>query len=224
MSLQRPMITRFIIQNGDLSGREVSISATLEDADKPVFIIGSDPRAHLQLIAPGIAPAHAGVTLKDGVYTIQPRFPTLEVSISGKSIHGQTPLSPGDTVEIGGIVLGFGQVERLMSGDAALPAPVKAPTPGAAAVIVASQPKPAAAVPKPVYTPTNIYYPSKPTAPDLDKKPMIITFTVLFTIIAVIAGISRSMTGGTPALENGFDPAFAYRDGNISFVMFDADW
>jgi pSer/pThr/pTyr-binding forkhead associated (FHA) protein len=95
----------FEIPGAPPGAREFSISEVL--ATRPVFIIGSDARAHLRLIEPGVAPAHAIVEHYANRYLLLPRFPRLEVFVNNARVRGVRELNPGDSVRIGATELRF---------------------------------------------------------------------------------------------------------------------
>ncbi len=72
--------------------REVSVTDVL--AQRPAFIIGSDPRGHLVLNEVEVAPAHASVITKQGQYFIEPRFPHLEIHVNGSGLKASLPCIP----------------------------------------------------------------------------------------------------------------------------------
>lgn len=196
--------------------REVSVTDVL--AQRPAFIIGSDPRGHLVLNEPGIAPAHALVTTKQGQYFIEPRFPHLEIHVNGKRIKSLAPLYSGDAVQIGGAVLHFGQAEREYSVPLQ---PVLSPIP--------AQPKTKAITPRAVApvqvqsAPKEIYFPRQEQLPPSRLPGFVMgTVTLLILVVVVGFGVVGSGIGGTQAADT--DARYAYNDGNITLIMFDADW
>lgn len=98
-----PLMAYFEIQ---ASSNKVSISPIL-DAGKPVFLIGSDARCHLQLIDSALASVHAAVSRKDGDYFIKSQLPNLTMFVNGKAINQTTQLRSGDVVQIGQMSLRF---------------------------------------------------------------------------------------------------------------------
>jgi pSer/pThr/pTyr-binding forkhead associated (FHA) protein len=100
-----PASAYFELSGAPPGAREFSISEVL--AKKPVFIIGSDARAHLRLTETGVAPAHAIVEHYANRYLILPRFPRLEVFVNNVRVRGARELISGDFVRIGATELCF---------------------------------------------------------------------------------------------------------------------
>src|SRR5688500_6145614 len=83
----------------EANGQEVLLDPVLNE--RPVFIVGSDPRSQLVLQDTLVAPAHVIVNRKEGHYFIGPRMPNLDVRLNGKRITSPTHLTVGDVVQIG---------------------------------------------------------------------------------------------------------------------------
>ncbi len=199
-----------------IDSREIIISDVL--AQRPAFIIGSDSRGHLLLHENGVAPAHALVTSKQSDCFIQPRFPNLDVLVNGKRISTATRIQPGDSVQIGDAVLIFGQEERQHT----IP-PLLVP-------VSPAPPKPTVIIPRPTVVTTphtqpiihEVYLP-QPQSQGTNLPALVLgAVTVLIIMVVVGFGIIGSGLGGTQVADT--HSRFAYNDGNISIVMFDADW
>lgn len=206
-------------------GQSVPINPVLET--RPVFVIGSDPRAQLLLDDPAAAPAHAVVTGKDGVYTIEPRFPKLDLRVNGKRVVTPTPLNLGDVVQIGATILRYGQEERSLpvspparKPDAVLP--VRSPG-GRLTIsprIPATAPAFAAAAP---LSPGEIYFPTRAVETATSSPlPLLLSLVTIAAIVGLLGFNFLVADAGTASAPIPVD--FAYRDGNITIVMFDADW
>lgn len=190
----------------------ISISAVL-DGGRPAFLIGSDPRSHLQLA--GADASHALIIRRQNAYFIQPRLPGVTVLVNGKRISGPTCLLPDDTVEIAGTRLRFDQQE----GPPPAPRPsLPPPTPRPAAVVPTAPVRPAvvAAVPEAV-----VYYPRAAESTRPSYTGLLVGLMTILAIAGVVlyglfSGLNQ--TAAPPALN------FAYNDGNVTLVMFDADW
>lgn len=113
---ESPSSIYFEISGAPPGAREFSISEVL--ATKPVFIIGSDARAHLRILDPKVAPAHAIVEHYADAYLILPRFPQLEVFVNNARVRGARVLNPGDSVRIGATEMRFRQAEAASRIDA----------------------------------------------------------------------------------------------------------
>lgn len=213
-----------VIETGADGGRRVSISAVL-DGGRPAFLIGSDPRSHLQLSAADALPAHAIVLRRAGGYFLQPRFPHCAVLVNGRRSSGPTCLLPGDEVQIGAAVLRFEQVEGQIEANpsppatvrtapaVAQPAPVSIPAPAAASPALA---QPALVDREPV-----IYRP-----PALEPAGSVNLFTTMLGVISVLAIIGvvayGLISGG--GVQTSEAANFAYNDGNVTLLMFEASW
>lgn len=107
------------------SGAQVGETAVIDGA-KPIFVIGSDPRADLQLDDASVGDSHALVSFKDGDYFIRPRFPHTAVWVDDMLIAQPTRLLPGMRVQIGQISLLFAHGEaRPVVMAVPVPVPVK---------------------------------------------------------------------------------------------------
>jgi prepilin-type processing-associated H-X9-DG protein len=248
------LIHFFRLQNTLAAGAEVSLTETLIDQKRPVFVIGTDPRCNLQLNDPKVAPAHATVAYKEGQFVIRPQFPKLTVLVNNKAVNGVQALKPGDSVQIGDTLLGFGQeryagerpvppshqnlltametqeqvsevlreVQRqVFTGEIVVSARLVAPPPTPEVV----KGKPAAD--KTVYIPAaearQIYFPGGSQSAKKESSFVGILFG-LITVVALVGMSSFGAISGLFAGPNQTQLNVAYADGNVSLVMFDADW
>ncbi|MBL8155808.1 MAG: FHA domain-containing protein [Anaerolineae bacterium] len=217
MSVEQRSIAFFRI-----GGREVDVTSVLES--RPTFVIGSDPRSHLMLLEPSVAASHAMLSLRDDGPVIVSCFPHLETFVNDKRIKAPTRLNPGDRVRVGEAELLFLQEER-----AGMPLPVApaALRPRAAVLPVAAkasapvlQYAPASA--SAVLAPGEIFMPRhEAAAASSGIGGIVLGLVALLALVAVIGFgiVGNQTTAATSSLTQ-----YAYRDGNISIVMFDADW
>lgn len=207
------------------AGREVPITETL--AARPVFIVGSDARAALTIGDQDVAPAHAIITRKNTEYYVTPRFPNLDVLVNGKRVEKPFLLETGDVIQIGSTQLTFGQAEREGVPAAASIAPIRqtASVPTTRSVLVA---RPAAAAAATTSVGQNIYFPKVQAGPERMSLGTLISSIVVVLVVGAVlgfallsspGGVASAMSAEGYALQN-----FAYQDGNVSLVMFDADW
>jgi hypothetical protein len=221
-------VAYFVLQDGLPGSREVSISDVL--VVRPTFIIGSDARAHLQILEDGIAPAHAVVSRKDDAYMIQPRFPQCDIYVNDKHVKTSLLIRPGDVVRLGSTILRFSQEDKSDNPAVRIAAPVQSAKP-----VVQSPAKPstALAVAKPVSIiaarpsvvpaiPVEIYIPPKASPGSGNTTGLIVGLTTVLGVIGLLLyGFISGVSAGTTSTG---DVNFAYNDGRATFVMFDADW
>lgn len=200
-------------------GRHINIDDVLNI--RPTFVIGSHARADLQLAGEGIAPSHAIITCLDGDYRISPLLPSNTVQVNGKAVKLPMQLSVGDVIRVGAVELSFAQAE----GKAAPMKPVHVIMP---AVLPTGYPKPAA---QPLVAPISstmagtgeIYYPRQ----EQSGGPGIGALLSGLAVILIVGGIiGYGLFGAaTPSVAAGdLTSQFAFKDGNVTIVMFDADW
>lgn len=197
---------------------------------QPAFLIGSDPRSHLQLAGPDIAPTHAVITARAGALAIAPRYPALLVQVNGKATRG-TVLQAGDTVEVGGFSLRFGQ-EGMAPPVSSLPQVRIAPASITPVATTAPRltARPALAVAAPAVTvsaPADVYF---PTAKAPSGGGISGAFLGVLTVLGIVLALGFVLAQNSPGLlttalagEAAANP-FAYNDGNITVLMFDAEW
>jgi hypothetical protein len=204
----------FTVEGGARDGDEVGLSDVL--TERPVFLIGSDPRSHLVL--EDAAPAHATVTRRDDTYSIQPRFPYLDVFVNGKRVTSPTLLQPESTVRIGATTLRFGAEMRVAAlAETAPPRPEAMELPA----IVPSELDYAATVEDHVREAPVVYRPATQEGGRSGIGAILGVVTVL-GIFAWVAFNALSPVLSPPVPQN--ELTFAYDDGNVTLVMFDADW
>ncbi len=220
----------FVIESGANAGLRVSISAVL-DGGRPAFLIGSDPRSHLQLSADAL-PAHAILLRRAGGYFLQPRFPHCVVLVNGRRINRPTCLLPGDVVQIGAVTLRFDQQagEAAEPDDrpplagwtpAAPPAPAQptAPPPVPALAPAGDEPppvEPAAAAHEPI-----IYRP----AAQVETGGIHLAAALLgvISVLAIVGVVAYGLLSGG-GVQTSEAANFAYHDGNVTLLMFEASW
>lgn len=209
-------LVRYFKIDGDV--RVATLSDVLET--RPVFLIGSDARAHLTLA--DAAPIHAVVTLHNGAYRIAPRFLNTPVRVNGKPLEVSIELKPGDRVEIGSIALIFGEAPALEISRLPVmpPAPVlPALARAAAAPPLQVAPALATAIPSPGQ---NIYFPQNRIAETGAIGGVAMGLIGLLVIAIVIGyGLLSPQVGQT---RGSLLAPYALDDGNVTIVMFDADW
>ncbi len=205
-----------------IGGREVDVTSVLDI--HPAFIIGSDPRSHLMLLEPSVAASHARVSLSGEGFTIVSCFPHLETYVNDRRIKAPTPLNPGDRVRVGEAEMHFLQEER-----AGMPPPVATAALRARPVVVSTAAK--ASVPALEYAaasapaalaPGEIFTPRREVAVTSSSiGSLVLGLVALLALVTVIGFgiVGNQTTAATSSLTQ-----YAYRDGNISIVMFDADW
>lgn len=192
------------------NGTEVSISDVLIGQKLPAFIIGSGEKAHLLLQGDDIAAGHASVRLQNGEYVLQ-FLPGAGMVSKPGSIQ---PLSDGMTLTIGAYSLRFVLGEALALADAspaaALPVPMPIVTAPSAPVSVAEQ------QPK-------IYLPAAQSSGSGSRRGLLLAALGLgLLVVLAAAGFALFPRGTTAPAEEIID--FAFNDGNVTIVMFDADW
>ena len=210
----------------EATGQRALLDPVLES--HPVFLIGSDPRSHLQLIDPQIAPSHAVLSRRGTELAIAPRFPSLTVLVNGRPLRGGTVLTPADTVQIGSTILRFGQqVMALPAGSIPQVRTPSAPVAPQSLNRLPLRPALALAAPAPVATvPGDVYFPQSKAASSGGLSGAFLgVLTVLGIVIALGFAIVQNTPGFlTPALAGEAVNPFAFRDGNITVLMFDAEW
>ncbi len=205
-------------------GGTCSISDILIARGLPAFIIGSSEKAHLRLTDAGLAPGHAAVRLQDGRYLLQ-ALPGAACAVNGQPVLRGTFLSPGDVIDLGGVQLRF-------TGEAAASVTAAAcPVPRPVAAVPASMPiAPAPALrqtaaPAPVVSqaaaPTIHYANQAAPAPVNLSGLLYLGIGLISVILLAVAGVAlfpRQTAEAEMPLE------FAYNDGSVTLVMFEADW
>lgn len=203
-------------------GRQVSISDVL--ASRPAFVIGSDARTDLQLIGEGVAPSHALITRSGADYSIAPRFPTTAVHLNGKPVKLPARLTVGDTIQLGSVQISFvqavGKAAAVQHGQVILPAVLP---PGHAKAIPPVASTPAVFNRSPVASGKEIYYPRREQAGGTGAGALLSGLAVLL-IVGGMIGYSLFSGGTTSVAAGDLTSQFAFKDGNVTIVMFDADW
>jgi hypothetical protein len=215
--LHEILVSSFRVEPG---GRSSSITDVL--LSHPVYLIGSDARCQLPLA--DAQPVHAIVERKGDSYYIQARYPSADVHVNGKPVRMPIALHVGDQVQIGAHTLIFAQETRAVANS--LPAtvvPAAPPKPAVTRSLTISTGRSAPA-PAPAAADTNVYYPNSEQAQQGSNIAALALGAV--TLLLIIAVVGFGLVSGTSASG----PAavavnqFAYNDGNITMIMFDADW
>jgi hypothetical protein len=211
----------------EATGQRALIDPVLESY--PAFLIGGDARSHLQLTDPQVAPAHAVITSRDDGLALAPRYPALPVLVNNRRIRGRVILQPEDTVQIGAMTLKVGQ-QAMSLPSGSLPQVRSAPVARSiqsTRLPVISSPKLALAAPTSSgITSGEIYFPTQKTATGSSLSGAFLgALTVLGIVIALGFVILQNTPGLlTPVIAGAATNPFAFRDGNITVLMFDADW
>jgi hypothetical protein len=199
-------------------GRTVDLDRWL--AEHPVFLIGSDPRAALQVT--DAAPAHAVIIRHGNQCFVEPRLPHLQISVNDRVIRSQTALMPGDVLTVADTRITYSLREGHPVAAPVRPRPTPTPTITAAKPVVTL---PASAITKRSSTvaTSEIFYPKTQT--DLGKGSFSL-FGILsvLAIVALVAVGVLSASNGTQAASRAGVEDFAFGDGTVTLVMFDADW
>jgi pSer/pThr/pTyr-binding forkhead associated (FHA) protein len=212
-------ITRVHFFTVDPGDRAVSLTESFKT--RPVFVIGSDARAQLRL--DGVAPSHAVVHQRESEFWIGPRFPKLDLRLNGRLIGQPARLQPGDTVQIGAHSLHFEQKEREIRRTPASLAPVTV-TPAFASAVVT--PAIGASLTLPDQG-AEIYFPRREEESASSFTALVVGLITLLAIVSLVGfGLFSNEIGNAVSLGNGrvLPASFAYNDGNVTFLMFDADW
>lgn len=216
-TMSEPVYHAFLAaEEGITTGQEFSISGVL-DAGRPAFLIGSDPRSHVQV--DGADASHALIVRRQSAYFIQPRFPGQSVRVNGKIISGPTCLLPGDRVQIGTAVLRFEQDERPPSVTPPQPPPASQPPPTRTVVYFPAQPAAAAGL-QPAAAPA-VYHPPAAQTGGVNIMSLVLG---LVAILAIIGGVGYGLVSGAGSAAPAGEVNFAYNDGNVTLLMFEAKW
>ncbi|MBI5669523.1 MAG: hypothetical protein HZC41_16085 [Chloroflexi bacterium] len=210
------------------SGQAVLIDGVL-DAGRPAFLIGSDPRSHLRLESADAS--HALVLRRQETYFIQPRLPNVPVLVNGKRISGPTCLLPGDQVQIGEALLRFDQREGKRSAPPPAPQPLLPDKQEVERAVVPPRPAPVVTRPAaaslasiPAAPETVVYYPKPAAQPGPNLGGVLLGLFTLLVIVGVVGyGIVTGLSTDGSVVAAG-DLDFVYNDGNVTVLMFDADW
>ncbi|MBL8164912.1 MAG: FHA domain-containing protein [Anaerolineae bacterium] len=214
--LQETLVSYFRVES---DGRSSTITDIL--LSRPTYLIGSDARCALQLA--GAQPVHAVVERKGEIHLIQPRYPNAEVLLNGKPVRGPAALQVGDQVQISSHTLVFGQELRALANAPLAIAPVVTTKPA----VVRSQNLPAA---RPASTPviaptgTDVYFPRSADIQQGTNVAALALGAVTLLLIVIVVGfgvVSGTSASNQPSVAVN---QFAFNDGNITMIMFDADW
>ncbi|MEZ4670420.1 MAG: FHA domain-containing protein [Anaerolineae bacterium] len=202
-------------------GREIVLNDFF--ASRPAFVIGTDSRADLQLMGEGIAPSHAIITTSGAHYRIAPRLPHTSVTVNGSQVKMPVALTDGALIQIGSVRLSYALAEWKTLPPPAQPVHVILP-----AVLPKGFPTQDSNTPSSVSTPRRlagqgeVYFPRRDDSSGNGFSGMLAGLAVLLVIGGVIG---YSLFGTVTSTAAGdLTAQFAYKDGNVTVVMFDADW
>jgi hypothetical protein len=192
------------------NGIESSISDVLIRQKLPAFIIGSGEKAHLRLDGSDIAAGYASVRLQNGDYVLH-FLPAAGMVGKPGSIQ---PLSDGMTLTIGTYSLRFVLGEALPLADPFSADEVPVPMP-----VVAAPPAPVSITEQP----PKIFLPTGQSGGSGSRRGLLLA-ALGFGLMVVLAaaGFALFPRGTTAPAEETIN--FAFNDGNVTIVMFDADW
>jgi hypothetical protein len=91
----------------------------------PVAGIGADEANEVVLNGLGIAPRHAQLRLRGGVWSLVDLESPAGSWVDGEAIRGESPLAPGSAVRIGNVVMAFDPEDRWQDSPVEPPAPVR---------------------------------------------------------------------------------------------------
>lgn len=202
-------------------GRQVSIDEVL--ANRPAMVIGADARADLQLMGEGVAPSHAVITRSGADYSIAPRFPRTLVHVNNNPVKMPARLSLGDVIRLGSVQVTFAEAEGkpapAQRGEVILPAVLPS---GYAKPVTHPAAGPAAPAQTALASRGTVYYPRREQAGG-GAGALLSGLTVLLIVGGVI-GYSLFGAAAPSVAAGDLTSQFAYKDGNVTVVMFDADW
>ena len=205
-------------------GREVNLTEFL--ATHPAFVIGTDARAGLQLMGIGVEPAHAVITCRGEKYLVVPRVPAAKVWVNGERITLPVGLDAGDIIQVGSVALTVAQSEMtalsaMLAHPLASTAPLaisqheqrivgynQAALMGAAAIT--AQP-----------SPRQVYFPKKEVSSGVRLSALA---SGVITLLIVVIVIGYGFVSGSPASAADITSQYAYKDGHVTVVMFEASW
>jgi pSer/pThr/pTyr-binding forkhead associated (FHA) protein len=107
----------------DTGGSPASVLATLRvrsglpaGAALPVRLpqvsIGSDPANDIVVEGPGVAPRHAEIRLRGGIWTLIDFGSTTGSSVDGSVVRGEALLAPGSSLQVGSVEFAFAPSDR----------------------------------------------------------------------------------------------------------------
>lgn len=203
-----------------VDGREVNLTEYL--TDHPALVIGADKRAGLQVTGAGVEAAHAVVTRRGSNFLISPRVPAARVLLNGQRINLPTRLNVGDTIQLGFQSLSVAQSEVsavARVGTVMLPAIVNGRSLALQSPITAATSMNAVATA--LDRPREIYFPRQEVSGGMSLSALL-SGIITVLVAAVVIGYGLVTSGPTSATD--ITSQFAYKDGHITVVMFDADW
>ncbi len=201
-------------------GREVNLTEVL--ATKPAFVIGTDPRAGLRLLGVGVEPAHAIITRRDADYYVSPRVPSAQVRLNAVLVTQPTRFTAGDMLHFGAEYLNIAQAEAVAPVQLMPATPKSAVIPSSYQGVSHSA---AASVPAiaTVNIPADheIYFP-QPASSGGRSVPALISGII--TVLIVVGVIGYGFITGTPTTAADVTSQYAFQDGHVTVVMFEASW
>lgn len=218
---------------------EVQVEIAFE---RPVFVVGSDPRCDLQLGDPAIESSHVIVSLQEGTLFVKPRYTKAQVWINGALIREQTALYPGDQLRVGDTILELQTepeaetppataADHPRSAPAAVMAPALRAAPASPVIRTPHSARPAMpaasrSVAERIVTPAPtaaVYYPQSASAGKSGSSRSGVMAAFLSILILVGVGGYAAVTQfvGTPAAASEYA---MYAPGTVQIVMFYADW
>lgn len=203
-----------VVRSGPAAGQRAEIVLHRTPALKvPVFIVGRDPRCHLTLDDPALAPAHAFVIRSaQGVYHIKDNNTRAGVMLDGEAVTlGE--LYPGCVLRIGKSVLHFETAEAQVADLLREPAPPSAALSMQAAARPAAAPLPP---PKPIA--------KKSGGGSIATLLMIGVFAV-FSLLLVYAVLTDERLNPPDYPDNYVPVDYSQpRDAGATVLFFTADW
>ncbi len=74
--------------------------------------IGSGDQADLLIADPSLADLHARLDLRQGIWTLTTLGSGASAQVDGEAVQGDTPLSPGSTIQLGDVLLLFEPLDQ----------------------------------------------------------------------------------------------------------------
>jgi len=91
----------------------------------PVAVIGADEANEVVLSGLGIAPRHAQLRLRGGVWSLMDLGSPAGSWVDGEAIRGESPLAPGSAVRIGNVLMAFDPEDRWQDSPVGSPVPAR---------------------------------------------------------------------------------------------------
>lgn len=215
----------------DSAGQRLSLDAVLERS--PLFLIGSDPRCHLILKDTKGDSVQVVISRRAEGYVAALRYPDVTAWVNGQPLRHPVRLYSGDVLQIGTAELIFSEETR------------EAPEAQPVVAVPAREPALPIAPPKPARLPTGMQIAAVSAAPAARAQSLSVGDGIYFPETKADAPAGTSITGLLMGLATVFVivglmgyglistststqaaavSPYAFNDGNISILMFDADW